>query len=313
VVAPDGRVAAQPVIGVPAVAYAGQGGLLDVAIDPAFATNRRIYLSYAESGSNGTSGTAVARAVLSGDTTRLDDVVVIFRQSPKVGGSGHFGGRLAFAGSHLFITLGDRQQGGNGPQSLSSQLGKVVRVTTDGNAAPGNPFIGQGDDLIWSLGHRNVQGAAVHPATGELWTCEHGPQGGDEVNRTLAGANHGWPLVSYGCNYGDPVGEACRIGGGTHAPTYTEPLTTWTPTSIAPSGLAFYTGTALAEWTGNLFTGALAGTALWRLVLSGNTIVARERLFASLGQRLRAVAQGPDGWLYLLTDSSDGRVLRVQR
>lgn len=309
----DGRVDAQPVAGVPAVAYAGQGGLLDVALDPAFGANRRIYLSYAEPGSNGTAGTAVARGVLSPDATRLIEVTVIFRQSPKVAGSGHFGGRLAFAGNHLFITLGDRQQGGAGPQSLSSQLGKVMRVTTDGAAAPGNPFIGQGDDLVWSLGHRNVQGAAVHPATGELWTCEHGPQGGDEVNLTLAGRNFGWPRVSYGCNYGDPVGDACRIGGGTHAPAYTEPLTTWTPTSIAPSGLAFYTADAIPEWQGSLFTGALAGTALWRLVLSGNAIVARERLFGSLGQRIRALAQGPDGALYLLTDSADGRVLRAGR
>jgi len=188
----------------------------------------------------------------------------------------------------------------------------VVRIARDGGVPAGNPNLGAtARPEIWSLGHRNPQGAALHPTTGELWLVEHGPQGGDELNRVMAGANHGWPIKSYGCNYGDPVGEACRIGGGTHAPTYAEPVSFWVPTSIAPSGLAFYTGAGFPEWQGNAFLGALAGTALWRIVLNGTAEVSRERLFAGLGERIRCVRQGPDGWLYLLTDS--GKLIRVVR
>ena len=311
IVSADGKTVSAPLSGVPAVNSSGQGGLLDVAIDPDFATTPWVYLSYSEDGAGG-SGTAVARGQLVGNA--LQNVQVIFRQLPKVSGSGHYGSRLVFRNDKtLFVTLGERQQG-SPAQDLTGHLGKVVRINRDGSVPAGNPDFGAGSRReLWSVGHRNPQGAALHPGTGELWQSEHGPQGGDEINISRAGANFGWPNVSYGCNYGDPGGNACRIGGGTHAPTYVEPLTTWTPTSIAPSGLAFYTGSMFPEWQGNLFMGALAGTALWRLTLSGNTVTAREELLKSLGERIRDVRQGPDGALYLLTDGSGGRILRVAR
>ena len=315
IVSADGRSVGAPLAGVPTVAASGQGGLLDVAIDPDFATDPWVYLSYAEPGSGaqaGTAGTAVARGRLVGNA--LQDVQVIFRQVPKVSGGNHFGSRLVFRGDKtLFVTLGERQQG-SPAQDLASHLGKVVRIQRDGSLPADNPgFGGAAAPGLWSYGHRNPQGAALHPVSGELWQSEHGPQGGDEINIARAGANYGWPIRSYGCNYGDPVGDACRIGGGTHAPAYVEPLTYWVPTSIAPSGLAFYTGAMFPEWRGNLFMGSLAGQALWRLTLDGNTVAARERMFASLGERIRDVRQGPDGALYLLTDSASGRIVRIAR
>ncbi len=299
-----------PIAGVPAVASAGQGGLLDVVIDPDFASDPWVYLSYAESGSGG-SGTAVARGRLAG--TQLNDVAVIYRQTPKVAGDGHFGCRLAFrADGTLFIALGERQQG-SPAQNLGGTLGKVVRINRDGSIPSGNPSLGAGArPEIWSYGHRNPQGAAVHPTTGELWVVEHGPQGGDELNRVVAGGNFGWPNVSYGCDYGvTPANDACRIGGGVHAPGYVEPVSYWPPQSIAPAGLIFYTGAGFPEWQGNAMLGALAGTALWRVALNGATEVSRERLFGNLGERIRCVRQGPDGWIYLLTDS--GRLIRIDR
>ncbi len=297
--------------GVPAVAASGQGGLLDVAADPGFASDPWVYWTYAEPGTGaeaGLSGTAVARARLVGSALR--DVAVLYRQVPKVAGSGHFGSRLAFRGDgSLFVTLGERQKG-SPAQDPATTLGKVIRIRRDGTIPPDNPAIPGARPEIWSLGHRNPQGAAIHPATGELWIDEHGPQGGDELDRVVAGGNYGWPVVSYGCEYGAPVGEACRIGGGTHAPTYVEPVSTWVPTSIAPAGLAFYTGDAFPAWRGSAFLGALAGTALWRVELSGDREVARERLLADLRERIRDVRQGPDGFLYLLTDS--GKLLQVR-
>jgi aldose sugar dehydrogenase len=239
-----------------------------------------------------------------------------------VGGGNHFGGRLAFATDKtLYVSLGERAQddpASPGPQyaqNVATHFGKVVRINRSGGAAAGNPggFGAGALPELFSIGHRNPQGAAIHPTTGELWLVEHGPQGGDEVNRVLAGRNYGWPLRSYGCPYGSPVGNACRVGGGTHAPTYEEPLHTWVPTSTAPSGMAFYTADRFPEWRGNLFVGALAGGCVWRLTLAGNSVTAREALFSSLGERIRDVRQGPDGWLYLLTDNSSGRILRVQR
>ncbi len=309
VVSADGSTVSGPLSGVPAVASAGQGGLLDVVIDPDFDTDPWVYWSYSEAGSGG-SGTAVARGRLSG--TALLDVQVIFRQLPKVSGDGHFGSRLVFRSDKtLFVTLGERQKG-SPAQDVTTHLGKVVRIERDGSVPAGNPNLGgTARPELWSLGHRNPQGAALHPATGDLWLVEHGPQGGDELNRVTPGGNYGWPVKSYGCNYGDPVGTACRIGGGTHAPTYIEPVSYWVPTSIAPSGLVFYTGAGFPEWQGNAFLGALAGQALWRVVLSGAAEVSRERLFASLGERIRCVRQGPDGWLYLLTDS--GKLIRIDR
>ncbi|MBX3618676.1 MAG: PQQ-dependent sugar dehydrogenase [Rhizobacter sp.] len=321
VLSADGRTKSGPLAGVPAVASAGQGGLLDVVLDPDYATpgSNWVYFSYSEP-LNGQSGTAVNRGRLDLANLQLLDVSLtpIFRQYPKVTGDGHFGSRLAFrADKTLFITLGERQQG-SPAQDLTTTLGKVVRINRDGSIPADNPDMGAGARPgIWSYGHRNPQGAAIHPTTGELWELEHGPQGGDELNIARAGQNYGWPNVSYGCNYGDTT-AGCQIGGGTHAPQYTEPVTWWpgpgntTPySSIAPSGLTFYTGSGFPEWQGNLFLGALAGTALWRVALNGNTVTAREQLFASLGERIRCVRQGPDGWLYFLTDS--GKLYRVER
>jgi len=299
------------VTGVPAVNASGQGGLLDVALDPDFATDPWVYFSYAES------GTAVARARLVGNA--LQNVSVIFQQLPKVGGNGHYGSRLVFRRDKtLFVTLGERQLK-TPAQDLGGHLGKVVRIHRDGTVPTDNPASLKTGGLtqLWSYGHRNPQGAALHPTTGELWLTEHGPQGGDELNRVLPGNNYGWPLVSYGCEYGTTTPN-CEIGGGTHAPTYTEPVSRWpepsvpTPNaSIAPAGLMFYTGDKFPEWQGHAFAGALAGTALWRIALSGNTETGRERLLGSLGQRIRDVRQGPDGWIYVLTDG--GQLIRLYR
>ena len=299
--------------GVPAVTSAGPGGLLDVAIDPDFASTPWVYLSYAEPGQGaeaGKSGTAVARGRLVGNA--LLDVATIFRQAPKVSGGGHFGSRLVFArDKSLFVTLGERQLGAPA-QDLAQTLGKVVRIQRDGSIPSDNPNFGAGARAgLWSIGHRNPQGAALHPVTGELWVSEHGPQGGDEINIARAGANYGWPVKSYGCNYGDPIGESCRLGAGVHAPSYVEPLTYWVPISIAPAGLVFYTGSMFPEWQGQLFSGSLAGQALWRLQLNGNTVQSRTEMFKDQGERIRDVRQAADGALLLLTDS--GKLLRLAR
>jgi glucose/arabinose dehydrogenase len=311
----------QNIGGLPAVtATSGQGGLLDVALDPDFASNRRIYLSFSEAdaGNPSLNGAAVARAELDTATNGLVGLTVIYRQLPKVASSGHFGSRLVFDNSgHLFVTLGDRQNSDQRgyAQDLSRGNGKVARITTAGAPAPGNPF-GGGSAAYWSYGHRNPQGAALHPATGELWTSEHGPQGGDEINRTLAGRNYGWPVISWGQEYGTTT----PVGLGAFNAGMEQPASVWetrdgTPwvsgqkSSTAPAGMAFFTGTGPAHWQGSLFVGALAGQALWRLQLDGHTVVGRERLLASLGERIRDVAQGPDGRLYLITDT--GRLLRV--
>jgi glucose/arabinose dehydrogenase len=311
VLAADGASVQATLGGLPAVVSDGQGGLLDVALDPDFATDPWVYWTYSEPGTGaeaGLSGTAVARGRLVGDA--LQNVTVLYRQVPKVSGAGHFGSRLAFrADKTLFVTLGERQKR-SPAQDLATTLGKVIRVRRDGTIPSDNPGIAGARPEIWSYGHRNPQGAAIRPGTDELWVTEHGPQGGDELNRIVPGGNFGWPLVSYGCNYGDPVGDACRIGGGTHAPAYVEPVSFWVPISIAPAGLIFYTGTRFPAWQGSAFLGALAGTALWRVELRGNTEVARERLLGGLGERIRAVEQGPDGFLYLLTDG--GKLIQLR-
>ena len=311
----DGRTLSAPLADVPAVAPSGQGGLLDVCLDPDFEREPWVYISYAEPGSGteaGKAGTAVARGRLRGNA--LHDVNVIFRQLPKVPGSGHFGCRLVFGRDKtLFATLGERQLK-TPAQDLQTHLGKVVRIQRDGKAAPDNPALQSSGKRalpeIWSYGHRNPQGAALHPRSGELWLTEHGPQGGDELNIARAAKNYGWPERSYGCNYGSFM-SGCEIGNGRHAPDFVEPLTTWVPRSIGPSGLCFYDSPLIPQWRGNLFVGALAGRALWRLTLDGDTVVQREALFDSLQERIRDVRQGPDGALYLLTDNSDGRVLRI--
>lgn len=311
----------EAITGLPAVHAQGQGGLLDVAVESG--ATPWVYWSYAEPGSGpdaGRSGTAVARGRLEG--TALSDVQVLFRQQPKLEGDGHYGSRLVLAPDDtLFITLGDRMKdnprspGSDFTQNLATHLGKVIRIRRDGTPAPGNPDWATAGALpgIWSTGHRNIQSAALHPDTGVLWVTEHGPQGGDEVNIATAASNHGWPLRSYGCPYGSIPTESCRLGEGRHAPEYTEPVTYWEPFSIAPSGMAFYTGEGFPAWRGNLFVGALAGKALWRLTLDDGRVTAREALFKGEHGRIRDVRQGPDGWLYLLTDEAEGQLLRVRR
>ncbi len=301
--------------GVPPVRDSGQGGLLGIAIDPDFATAGAnwIYFSYAEAGTgteSGKAGTTVARGRLEGDA--LTGVQVIFRQAPKVDGTGHYGSRLVFARDKtLYITTGERMKG-SPSQDLQQTLGKVIRVNRDGGIPTDNPTFAAGARPgIWSYGHRNIQGAALHPQTGELWLTEHGPQGGDELNIARAGKNYGWPVKSYGCEYGSPVGDACRIGGGTHAPAYVEPLTTWTPISIAPAGLVFYTGSMFPEWRGQVISGSLAGTALWRIMLDGETVTGKEKMFGDLGERFRDVIQARDGSLLTVTDG--GKLMRVSR
>lgn len=317
----DGATVSAPISGVPTVDASGQGGLFDVLPAPDFASSRRIYLSYAEAGSGseaGRNGLAVGTALLAADARSITGWQVIWRQSPKVASTGHFGGRLVWArDGTLFVTAGERQLGSEMPkaQDLSQGHGKVFRIMASGMAPSDNPFAATvgAQAAIWTYGHRNPQGAALHPDTGELWVNEHGPQGGDELNRVRAGLNYGWPRVSYGCDYGAPVGNCTPVGGASTGAGYEPPAAWWVPTSIAPSGLVFYTGDKFPEWRGNAFMGALAGTALWRVVLNGNTVASREALFTGLGERIRDVRQGPDGWLYLLTDSGSGRVIKVDR
>jgi glucose/arabinose dehydrogenase len=285
----------------------GQGGLLDVAVDPEFARNGLVYVSYTEPRGEGTNATAVARGKLEGG--RLIDVKVIFQQQPAMAGGHHFGSRLVFDRSgHLFVTLGDRNRGRDLVQKPDTDIGKVVRIDRDGQPAADNPFRGRANfrPEIWSLGHRNIQGAALHPQTGELWTNEHGPRGGDELNRTLAGRNYGWPLVTYGVEY-----SGLKISDKTEAPGFESPVHQWTP-SIGTSGLAFYTADRIPGWRGSVFVGGLVPRELSRLELDGNRVAREERLFRKeIGKRLRAVVQGPDGALYLLTDESAGQVLRI--
>jgi glucose/arabinose dehydrogenase len=293
--------------GVPAVSATGQGGLLDVQLDPDFAKNRLVYLSYAEPREGG-NGTAVARGTL---TERgLDDVQVIFRQDVTIDGRHHFGSRLVFdRGGRLFVTLGDRNSERARAQTLDSHIGKVVRIERDGKVPADNPFVGRADAKpeIWSYGHRNVQGAALHPVTGELWTHEHGPRGGDELNRTLAGLNYGWPKVTYGVEYsGKTISESPT------APGIEPPVHYWVP-SIATSGLLFYTGSRFPKWRGNAFLGGLASQQLSRLEMDGSKVVREEVLLKGvLNQRVRDVEQGPDGFIYLLTDEDNGKLVRLE-
>ena len=309
----DGRLS-PPLPGLPAVAAEGQGGLLDVVTDPRFASNRLVYWSYSETAADGDgNGTAVARARLDGPpgSERLAEVQVIFRQLPKVASRLHFGSKLVFGNDgRLFITLGDRFSRKDDAQTLDNHLGKIVRIEPDGKVPADNPLVGKPGNPrpeIWSWGHRNVQGAAIHPATGDLWATEHGPQGGDELNLVQPGRNFGWPVITHGRNYG--IGT--RIGDGTERADVVAPLAHWVPTSIAPSGMAFLTSDRYPGWKGNLFIGALRGQALVRITLDGNKVASQERLLQSQNERIRDVRQGPDGFLYLLTDNADGRVLKV--
>lgn len=307
IVAKDGKLS-QPVAGVPQVAAGGQGGLLDVALSPAFERDSTVFLAFAEPRGGGTSGTSVARGklVLDGAGGRLEDVRVIFRQEPAYRSSHHFGSRIVLArDGTLFVTTGDRYALKDEAQNPKNHIGKVIRITTDGSAAADNPKLPGWDDKVWSIGHRNVQGAALNPATGELWTIEHGARGGDEINIPRKGRNYGWPTITYGRDY-----SGARIGTGTAKEGMEQPIYYWDP-SIAPSGAEFYTGDLVPAWKGNLFVGALVRQHLARLVIDGDKVVGEEKLLVDLAERIRDVRQGPDGAIYVATDSPDGRILRV--
>jgi glucose/arabinose dehydrogenase len=304
----DGRLS-PPLGNVPPVRAVSQGGLLDVAAAPDFTSSKLVYFSFAEPRESGGSATTVARArlVLEGDSGRLDDIKVIFRQQPAGSGGIHFGSRLVFAGDgSLFITLGERGEREKA-QDLATHYGKVVHLSPDGSVPPDNPFVGKAGARpeVWSYGHRNVQAAALHPVTGRLWTIEHGARGGDELNIPLAGRNYGWPVITYGRDY-----SGARIGEGTAKAGMEQPVYYWDP-SIAPSGMAFYMGDLIPEWKGSLLVGALRGQALHRLALDGDRVVGEEVLLEKLGERIRDVRAGPDGALWLLTDDPQGRVLRI--
>jgi glucose/arabinose dehydrogenase len=302
----DGRLDPQPVAGLPPIAAVGQGGLLDVALHPDYAKNGWLYVSYAGPGEGG-QGTEVARAKLDGHALR--DLQVLFRMQPKTRTGHHFGSRLVFDRTgHLYITLGDRGEMERA-QRLDDHAGSVIRLHDDGRVPQDNPFVGRAGARPekFTLGHRNMQGAALNPRTGELWAHEHGPQGGDEINIIRAGVNYGWPVITYGRNYV----TGTKIGEGTAKPGMAQPIHVWTP-SIAPSGMAFYTGSRFPAWADNLFVGALRGEMLVRLEWQGERIVREERLLEGAVGRIRDVRSGPDGYLYLLTDSPSGRLLRLE-
>jgi aldose sugar dehydrogenase len=307
IVSADGRVG-EPVQGLPPVVATGQCGLLDVVVDPKFAETKLVYWTFAEAGEGG-NGTAVARGRL--DANRLVDVQVVFRQLPKVSSSLHCGSRIVFArDGRLLVGLGDRFSRKEDAQTLDNHLGKIVRIEPDGKVPADNPFVSTpgARPEIFSRGHRNIQGMALHPGTGELWASEHGPQGGDEINLVEAGRNYGWPLLTFGRNYG----SGTRIGEEGPKPGFEQPLKVWMPISIAPSGMAFVTSDRYPGWKGSLLVGALRGQVLVRLTLDGRRIGGEEALLNNLNARIRDVRQGPDGYLYVVTDSNDGRVIRLE-
>jgi glucose/arabinose dehydrogenase len=310
VVGADGSIG-PPVEGLPAIAAGGQGGLLDVVTDSAFDVNRMVYFCFSEPAAGGAgNSTAVARATLSSNMVRLDNLQVIFSQRPKVSSSAHFGCRIVEAkDGTLFVTLGERYSRKEDAQKLDNHLGKVVRIQKDGAVPADNPFVGRAGTLpeIWSYGHRNSQGATLGP-DGRLWMNDHGPQGGDEINVPLAGRNYGWPVITYGENYGGG-----KIGDGLTAKDGMEqPLHYWVP-SIAPSGMAFLTSDRYGPaWKGNLFVGSLKFGYLDRIELKDGKVVAEHKLLEDGHARIRDVRQGPDGLLYVLTDEQDGKLLRLQ-
>ena len=302
----DGSISA-PLAGVPEVSARGQGGLLDVALAPDFASSRRIYLSYAEPGDGGLSGTAAAHATLGSD--RLEGLTVIYRQEPKLNTENHYGSRFAFDGKgHVFISQGERTLKMMS-QELDKLQGKLVRLDLDGSVPDDNPFVGQAGARpeIWSYGHRNSQGLAFDPRTGTLWESEHGPRGGDEINLPKPGRNYGWPVITHGIDYsGKPIAEAVgKEKDGMEPPHFVFEV------SPGLSGMAFYTGRPGKPWNDSLFLGSLAQRNLIRLQLEGDRVVGEERLLGDLGERIRDVRLGPDGNLYLVTDEDDGKLLRL--
>jgi aldose sugar dehydrogenase len=302
----DGRLS-QPLSGVPKVYAQGQGGLLDVAVDPKFAGNRLVYLSFAEPGEDGNVGTAVARGRLG--ETGLQNVRVIYRQQPKVEGGGHYGSRLVFRpDGTLFVTQGDRMNYRERAQNLSEGIGKIVRINPDGSIPKDNPFVGRSGirPEIWSYGHRNAQAAALDPETGRLWTVEHGARGGDELNHPEAGKNYGWPIITYGVDY-----SGVKIGEGAAKPGLEQPVYYWDPV-IAPSGMTFYTGDAFPGWKGSILIGSLDPGRLVRLTLKDGQVAREERYLGDVDERIRDVQQGPDGLVYVVTDEDNGRLLRLR-
>ena len=312
VLAADGTLSA-PVAGLPAVDARGQGGLLDVALDPVFAKNGLIYWSYAEPQEGGVNNTAVARGKFVDDDAapRVENVQVIYHQAPTLNSRLHFGSRLVFGrDGTLFVTQGDRSitEGRMQSQKMDSLLGKIVRINSDGTIPKDNPFVGK-DGVrpeIWSIGHRNIQSATLHPTTGELWEVEHGTRGGDELNLVQKGKDYGWPTIAYGIEYrGGPITGGITAQSGMEQPRYY-----WDPV-IGPSGMVFYTGSMFPAWTGNLFVGGHQTRDLVRLVVEGDRVTGEERLLTDLKERLRDVRQGPDGAIYVVTDSGSARVLKL--
>lgn len=305
-VGPDFRLAPQPIEGLPEIVERGQGGLFDVVLHPQYAQNGWIYWAYNAPGPGGW-GTALARGKLQGQ--RMTEVQVLFSMQPKTRSSQHFGGRIVFdKAGMLYLTLGDRGDKDRA-QKLDDHAGSVIRLHDDGRVPADNPFTQRAGALPekWTLGNRNMQGAALHPQTGELWTHEHGPQGGDEVNVMRSGLNYGWPVITYGVNYG----LGTRIGEGQSKPGMVQPLHVWVP-SIAPSGMAFVSGSQFPQWQGDLLVGALRGQMLVRLVLDGEKVLREERLLQGRVGRIRDVRMGPDGLVYLLSDGPDGALMRLE-
>jgi len=304
IVTPDGHLS-QPLSGVPRVFAQGQGGLLDVALSPSFERDHLVYLSFSELEGD-VAGTAVARGKLGG--RGLEGTQVIWRQKPKVKGPNHWGSRLVFhPDGTLFVTMGERFSYRDRAQDLSTTLGKIVRINSDGSVPRDNPFVGRKGALpeIWSYGHRNVQAAALEPGTNRLWTVEHGARGGDELNHPEAGKNYGWPVITYGIDY-----SGVKIGGGVAKAGMEQPVYFWDPV-IAPSGMVFYTGDRYPGWKGSVFVGSLNPGLLVRLVLENGKVAREERYLGELGERIRDVRQGPDGLLYMLTDNPQGRILKL--
>lgn len=305
-VSQDFKLDPKPIEGLPEVIANGQGGLFDVVLHPQHAQNGWIYWAYNAPGTGGW-GTALARGKLQGQ--RMTEVQVLFSMQPKTRSAHHFGGRIVFdATGMVYLTLGDRGDKDRA-QKLNDHAGSVIRLHDDGRVPNDNPFVQRAGALPekWTLGHRNMQGAAINPQTGELWTHEHGPQGGDEVNVIRPGLNYGWPVVTYGVNYG----LGTKIGEGQSKPGMVQPLQVWVP-SIAPSGMAFVSGSQFPQWQGSMLVGALRGQMLVRLTLEGDKVLSEERLFQGRPGRIRDVRMGPDGLVYLLTDDPQGALLRLE-